>query len=364
MNNLPLLTSIPVHMRTWGTGPMSQVKETDERNGAGLEVLDLGSCSLSSSVLEEFTKKDWSNLRSITLHHNPLALKNPEFATKLQESTKTLPKLQIIDTKRVVERRRKGEPGMTKKDKKKRDKKSGPSGTNNILQRKNREWGAPNGEESGEASSDAEVAPKASVSEKGQKGDRKDRQRGDDSYKAGEKRKKRDRDEDEPCTTRESNAKRSKASKPGPSLSKPKALPHPDAKPHQSAHTSRPSKTPAQPAQPDAIDAARKADPSTLAASTKKSSKNETSVVGVIDVVPGQLSEALDSDKVGGKRGKKDRKEKRDKEKKEKEKVSKKESGVVAASTESSSAATKGGVDLKALFSKADESSGFGVGGW
>jgi hypothetical protein len=124
MNNLALVDSIPSHMVRWGTGrlPPNEHNATT-RQGDGLEVLDLGNCSLPfSAVQDAFLSKKWSQLRSLSLHSNPLAISNPDYANTLQDSD-TLPKLQIIDSKRVVERKRKGEVQESKIERRRREKK-------------------------------------------------------------------------------------------------------------------------------------------------------------------------------------------------------------------------------------------------
>jgi hypothetical protein len=111
-------------MARWGTGRLPANEHTSaERQGDGLEVLDLGNCSLPfTAVQATFLSKKWPQLRSLSLHSNPLAISNPDYATALQDS-ETLPKLQIIDSKRVVERKRKGEVQESKIERRRREKK-------------------------------------------------------------------------------------------------------------------------------------------------------------------------------------------------------------------------------------------------
>ena len=86
-------------------------------------MLDLGNCSLPFSVIKTtFLAQDWPQLRSISLHSNPLAVTNPDYAEVLRDS-EHLPKLQIIDAKRVVERKRKGEVQESKIERRRREKK-------------------------------------------------------------------------------------------------------------------------------------------------------------------------------------------------------------------------------------------------
>jgi len=124
MNNLALVDVIPSHMGKWGTGRLPANEHTSaSRQGDGLEVLDLGNCSLPfSAVQAAFLSKTWSHLRSLSLHPNPLAISHPDYATLLQDS-ETLPKLQIIDSKRIVQRKRKGEVQESKIERRRREKK-------------------------------------------------------------------------------------------------------------------------------------------------------------------------------------------------------------------------------------------------
>lgn len=124
LNNLALLEQLPRHLATWGTGTLPASEHTSTtRSGDGLEVLDLGNCSLPFSVIKTvFLAQDWPQLRSVSLHSNPLAVTNPDYAEILRDSDR-LPKLQIIDAKRVVERKRKGEVQESKIDRRRREKK-------------------------------------------------------------------------------------------------------------------------------------------------------------------------------------------------------------------------------------------------
>lgn len=124
MNNLALVDVVPSHMAKWGTGRLPANEHTSaSRQGDGLEVLDLGNCSLPFSAVEAaFLSKNWSHLRSLSLHSNPLAISHPDYATLLQDS-ETLPKLQIIDSKRIVQRKRKGEIQESKIERRRREKK-------------------------------------------------------------------------------------------------------------------------------------------------------------------------------------------------------------------------------------------------
>lgn len=152
-NNLPRLESLPSHLATWGTGSLALVgKDKDDagRKGDGLEVLDVGNCSLPfSAVTTAFglgptatkPKNIW-HLRMLTLQANPLALEEPKYAELLQASP-AMPRLQIIDSKRVVERKRAGVAPETKQERRareRREKKMQPTGANAGNQ-KMRTWG-------------------------------------------------------------------------------------------------------------------------------------------------------------------------------------------------------------------------------
>jgi hypothetical protein len=124
MNNLALLDALPPHLSKWGTGVLPTTDRISTvRHGDGLQVLDLGNCSLPFAAIQAtFLSQKWSHLRSLTLHSNPLVLTHPDFATQLQESD-TLPNLQIIDSKRIVQRKRQGEIQESKIERRRREKK-------------------------------------------------------------------------------------------------------------------------------------------------------------------------------------------------------------------------------------------------
>jgi hypothetical protein len=166
MNNLPLLTSLPSHIVTWGTGDLSLTRKTKAdsesdaesstsptRKGEGLEGLDLGNCSLPYTAIEPLFLKPksikWAQLRSLTLHSNPLGTTHPNYPDLLQASA-SLPNLQIIDAKRLVERKRKGEVSESKKERTARERREGkmkPSGANAVGGKKEmRKWGGEEGE--------------------------------------------------------------------------------------------------------------------------------------------------------------------------------------------------------------------------
>lgn len=199
MNNLPLLSSLPKHLATWGTGDLSLVHtrtagedDNDDshagptrsttRQGDGLEVLDLGNCSLPYSAIEGVfipsksgmkpNQATW-HLRSLSLHSNPLGTTHADYAERLQSSP-LLPNLQIIDAKRVVERKRKGEVNESRVDKRRREKRENkmkPSGANVDGNKVMRSWGTAAEGPSGE-DSDADAATAA-----GETADATDRQK-------------------------------------------------------------------------------------------------------------------------------------------------------------------------------------------
>ncbi|WWC65149.1 uncharacterized protein I303_107763 [Kwoniella dejecticola CBS 10117] len=178
MNNLPQLTNLPKHITTWGKGNLNLVGKGSEDNvkfGDGLEVLDLGNCSLPFDVFSSIfgldpiqqtggkTKKGgvvWRQLRSLSIHSNPLTTTNPNYTEVLQSNSEILPNLQIIDAKRVVERKRKGELQESKIDRRRREKKERqmkPSGTNESGKHvKMRSWGDKQGQSNGDAASGAD----------------------------------------------------------------------------------------------------------------------------------------------------------------------------------------------------------------
>lgn len=152
MNNLPNLTSLPSHISSWGKGDMSVVgkgQDDSPQYGDGLQVLDLGNCSLTYHAIASLfgltaskRKPLWPHLRSLSLHSNPIATTHPQYSELLQASP-DLPNLQIIDAHRVVERKRKGERPESKADKRARERKESrmkPSGAN-VGNGEMRKWG-------------------------------------------------------------------------------------------------------------------------------------------------------------------------------------------------------------------------------
>lgn len=285
-NNLPRLTSLPAHLATWGTGVMSSDKDGAPRRGQGLEVLDLGNCSLPFTAVSKIfglagksKTPQWGNLRSLTLRANPLALEKEDYAELLQASA-DLPKLQIIDSRRVVERKRKGETPETKAERRARERKEAkmrPTGANETGGGAMRAWGKGDGE----AEEPKEKKRKAKGEEGEERTEKKRKAKGEDGNKVEKKRKavvvedkvvakpKRAR-EDKP----EADAK-AKKSKPAPRVV--------DADPEAPG----PKKRKAAPApSAPAATAPTATDPS--AAKPKKPSRNETAVVGVVEVGAGK----------------------------------------------------------------------------
>lgn len=331
-NNLPRLTSLPPHLPTWGTGSLSQVGKKDVA-GDGLEVLDLGNCSLPLSAIQKvFLGKSaiggakFPHLRSLTLSANPLCLEAENYATQLQDSPQ-LPKIQIIDTKRLVERKRAGMQPETKRERKQRERAEGkrkPTGANvDSSARKMRTWGA--GAEEGEKAAEerSKKERKAAEAEGGEEDEetRRIRERMEraaaemdvdepeekpEEEDGGKKKRKRKRTkkaaESEPEPERPVKKLRDVPAK---ASAKPSAKPLPETK----GKPGKPKKKGPDQAQIAAV----VADPTTAKAS--KPSRSETAVVGVVDV------------------------------KKEKKKDA------------------EGGVDLAAML-KSDSGSGLGVGGW
>ncbi|KAL1409861.1 hypothetical protein Q8F55_003860 [Vanrija albida] len=284
-NNLPRLTTLPAHLATWGTGVMSSDKDGAARRGQGLEVLDLGNCSLAfAAVAKVFglggksKAAQWGNLRSLTLRANPLALEKEDYAELLQASA-DLPKLQIIDSRRVVERKRKGETPETKAERRARERKEAkmrPTGANETAGGAMRTWGsgeAEGKEKSGEKKRKARPED-GERGEKRRKADGKGKAEGEGKAEVRPKRVREDKVETKPEVKPEAEArpKKSKA---------PRVV---DADPEAPAPKKR--KAAPAPAPPAAPTPATPADPS--AVKPKKPSRNETAVVGVIEVGTGK----------------------------------------------------------------------------
>jgi hypothetical protein len=336
MNNLPHLESLPIHLSSWGKGNLSRAKGSEEatdsvvKKGDGLEVLDLGNCSLADTSLSLFiaagqsistsaTKSKgksttnvprWPHLRSLSLHSNPLTITTPDYATQLQSSS-DLPSLQIIDARRVVERKRKGEEVQSRADRKaleRRKKRAKPSGANTGTVTKMRTWGNAESQEVGDPHTLKQPAQAEAL-----------------GVTDGLKEKKRKRHHEDvpvdPAILPINKTKKSKSGTvaDGTGVTQPIVNDKSERPPkrEQNGQASQPITT----------------DPSSLAAPTKhKPTKSETAVVQVIDV-------AKDN---AGKKSKKDKTRKGE------------ESG------------SHGIVDLKAVFGKKEDSegTGLGVGGW
>ncbi|OCF39822.1 hypothetical protein I317_06374 [Kwoniella heveanensis CBS 569] len=374
MNNLPQLTSLPPHIVSWGKGDLSQIKRAKEgdedanadaigggsfsKRGDGLEVLDLGNCSLTfASVSTLFglstnavsaktsSKKNaatitFPHLRSLSLHSNPLATTHPNYVDLLQQSP-DLPNLQIIDAKRVVERKRKGEISESKSDKKARERKEGkmkPSGANGGSSGKMRSWGverkdgADEREESAAGASgnegvreDVEVTDTARPNRDQERSEKQDKKERREKDRSKGKRKTRD-EEDEGKVVNALKKRRHEASQDRPR--------HKHASPPVPASVAQ--KTPAQTTS-ESIDRIRsKAKPVELPVVApqndqerqKNAHAQATAVVGVVEVKNGEEVELTSKKK-----------------KKLKSKLNK-------------GAQVSGGVDLKELFGKKHKAAG------
>lgn len=328
-NNLPRLSTLPAHLPKWGTGDLALAgkasssapsSSTSPKLGDGLEVLDLGNCSLSYPAVSPVfglaatahaTKKapKWPHLRSLTLRANPLAVEVPTYAEQLQASAE-LPKLQIVDARRVKERARAGEVQESRKDRKareRRDKKAKPTGANEHKGGKEmRKWG----EAAAEAAGEGEGEEKGEGEAKGREGKEKP-----------EKKEKRRHADDEPAST--PDAKKRKSDDAPASSKKREREPEPAPEPAEESKKKRKRKhgksTAAEAAEADTEAAKEKekepkgkkpivvvkpaarprtsspapapvathvavADPAAQRA--KKPGRSETAVVGVVDVKP------------------------------------------------------------------------------
>lgn len=349
MNNLPLLTALPPHLLQWGTGSMSRLEPTDTRSGLGLEALDAGNCSLHAAVIDLFKTARLPHIRSITLHHNPLELTVPDYPAKLQ-ALGTMPRLQIVDNKRVVERKQHDAEAAKKAKKAKRKDKAKVkmTGFNAKETGNKRDWGVEmqtgdEGQQGGQGEEDG-GSDSAAKEKMGYKdvlkdgGKDKKRKRGieaDEGQKRSSKvseetkgkRRKNDQDDKGKSTDR------TKSSSGGGLLAPSTGSPIAPAKPT----TTAPAST------------AKMADPSTLtSAHAKRHSKNETGVFGVVEVASANLA---------GSRG-----PKKDRGKREKRKGDKFMEEPLQSASDGAKGST-GGVDLKSVFAKSNDT-GLGVGGW
>ena len=324
MNHLPLLTTLPPHLAAWGTGDLSQVGKTGQ--GEGLEVLDLGNCALSTEAANPFfhpASKSWAHLRSLTLRGNPLAETDPEYVEQLQEA---LPGLQIVDSKRVRERKRAGGKQETREEKRARERKEAkmrPSGANagSIVGGKKRAWGEVDKVDDGEGEE----------SEPRQTEPRHKDKSGERVSQGKEQRKRRKREYE------------NSVAEPGESENgKPKIKAPPKDKKKTSVAVAPKHTAPVPPTRAPATTVPEKstpsvANPSTAKPSAPRANKTETSVVQVIDV-----PRSSDRPKKGSKKGK-----------------------------HAAAAKEAGGVDLRAAFAApaapkftTESGIGLGVGGW
>lgn len=306
---------------------MSSLSPSDSRRGLGLESLDVGSCSLDEKVLSLFKSARMPNLRSLTLHHNPLTTTKPDYVEALQ-GYGSMPKLQIVDNKRVVEKK-KHEPVPKKSKNKKRDKeKARPTGTNDAGTTKMRQWG--DGTKEGDDGAEKDI-----TTVKGYK----------DIVKDGSKEKKRKRGVDaeigEGTTTTPKSAnvggKGESTPKSHASTGKEDRSASKRAK-HDSEAVKSKSVKVASSNVP--MPSTKAADPSALTSDkAHRHSQNETGVYGVVEVGHG----------VESAKASKGKREKR--------------KGASKLDDASAAPPTSGGIDLKAMFNKSDET-GLGVGGW
>ncbi|ORX41130.1 hypothetical protein BD324DRAFT_43502 [Kockovaella imperatae] len=329
MNNLLMLNDLSDHLAQWGRGSMSVLQESsstsssstttmavivNDRHGAGLQSIDIGNCALtwktissiflSSSSRSTTDEPSFPNLRSLTLHGNPACLTEPTYPALLSSA---LPRLQIVDNKRVKEKTEKKER-ETKLEKKERERKQGkmkPSGNNQATFGPMRKWGQPEdtpevknkGTEMDAATTTGEKKRKTAVKPQHERNGR-------------------------PGSLVDSNKVESMDKKR-------KAIP-PDHPGPEGVTSSEPkAKKPRRKDEPSQI--AEMETKSTTKSKPSKVSKSQTSVVGVVDVVgPAQNKHKPSS---------------------------------------SSKATTTAGIDLKSLFDKDrddndDDDKGLGVGSW
>lgn len=296
-NNLPRLVSLPAHLSTWGTGSLSLVGKKDVP-GDGLEVLDLGNCSLPLAAIKPFVAKlktstsapAFPHLRSLTLSSNPLCLEAESYAVQLQDSAQ-LPKLQIIDTRRLVERKRAGMLPESKRDRKARERAEGkrrPTGANvDTSARKMRTWGAADGDEQPEAdrqeAGEGEEPPSAQPREDKMDVEAAHEPEAEDGGKKKRKRKRTKGNPAEPEPEAEDAKRPVKKLRDEPAKATAKVSVKETVKESRqgSKDTGKPAKK-GKPGKDQAAAAAIVADPTVAKAS--KPSRSETAVVGVVDV--------------------------------------------------------------------------------
>ncbi|WVQ86054.1 hypothetical protein IAT38_008222 [Cryptococcus sp. DSM 104549] len=300
MNNLPALTSLPPHISLWGKGNMSLVgKGKDESTpqlGDGLQTLDLGNCSLSFQAISGLfglaptagkRRPTWAHLRSLSLHSNPIASTHPKYAELLQASP-DLPDLQIIDAKRVVERKRKGMVSETKGDKRARERKEGkmkPSGAN-VGGTKMRTWGKEKEKEDGGSDGEAGSAGEGDADEGDKPAAKKQKKDKAGKGEEKERKEKREKNERKPETV----SKKRKHGEPvaeaeAEAAHKRKKRTHSKAVPTAAPSTPAPAAVPAPPVT-DPTDALRAPAPEAPSRSRMpdRSGKNQAAVVGVVEV--------------------------------------------------------------------------------
>ncbi|BEI81355.1 hypothetical protein CcaverHIS002_0205150 [Cutaneotrichosporon cavernicola] len=280
-NNLARLSTLPSHLPKWGTGDLDAVGKSGV--GDGLEVLDLGNCSLPYSAVAgvfglsaaaHAAKKEprWAHLRSLTLRANPLTVEVPAYADQLQASP-DLPKLQIIDARRVKERARAGEVQESRRDRKAREareKKARPTGANEHSGGKEmRKWGA----DVKEAGEEKEKEKEQTRSDAADEPERKKRKR--DEKPQDEKRKRDEAPADE-------SSKKKRKRKHGKGEDKEEVLAV--ATPAKPVVVVKPAKQERAPVVAAVATHVAVADPAAQRA--KKPGRSETAVVGVVDVAP------------------------------------------------------------------------------
>lgn len=307
-NNLACLATLPAHLAKWGTGDLEAVGKSGV--GDGLEVLDLGNCSLpyaaaagmfGMSTTAHAAKKSprWAHLRSLTLRANPLAVEVPAYADQLQASP-DLPKLQIIDARRVKERARAGEVQMSRRERKAREaneKRAKPTGANEHWGGKEmRKWGA--AAEDGEEERPKKERRRSDAADEGRP-ERKKRRHAEDEAKPEEKKRKRDEPEkphksdkaekrkrEEPAPVpapAEESSKRKRKRKHGKGEDR-ETEAVAVATPHKPVVVVKAAKQERAPAAAPVATHVAVADPSAQRA--KKPGRSETAVVGVVDVAP------------------------------------------------------------------------------
>ncbi|CAK9786434.1 L domain-like protein [Cutaneotrichosporon oleaginosum] len=311
-NNLARLSTLPPHLVRWGTGDLAAVGKSGD--GDGLEVLDLGNCSLPyAAVAGVFglsrpgKTPRWAHLRSLTLRANPLAVEVPAYADQLQASP-DLPKLQIVDARRVKERARAGEVQMSRRERKAREaqeKKARPTGANGSGG-KMRAWGAPEKEEAETEESEkkerrrsdaAEERPAKRRVEATEPKDKKKRKLDGPKAEKAEKRKR-----EEPAAESAAEPKRKRKHGRGEEKEKGKAEAMAVATPHKPVVVVKAA--PQVRAAAPAVVATHVAVADPAAQRAKKPGRSETAVVGVVDVAPARggldLNEALKEEEGSG----------------------------------------------------------------